>query len=145
MRSSVAGFENGATTNDSCIDEKNLRCPVWKCEGVTFKSRKELTRHARQHNPDSTLWYCGCCQNLGHSFEGKFRKDKVQTHLRNKHEISGPGAKKTIGIVCPTEGCHALFTAFLCVDRHLKQQHPNHTWDESNQSATGRHIILTRR
>ena len=120
----------------------NLRCSFPECEGIKFKSRKELRRHAKGHDPDSTRWYCGCCQNLGERFKPNPRKDKVQDHLRNKHETSRSEEKKTIGISCPVEGCYTLFTALSCLDRHFKQ-YSTHTSELSYQLDNGRCITLT--
>lgn len=142
MRQGVEPFDDDITTLDNYIDETNLRCLVSKCEGVKFSSVKDLKRHAKNHNPGSTLWKCGCCQNLGILFEGKSRKDKVQAHLRSKHETSRSEDKNNLGFPCPAQDCYNLFTTLSCLDLHFKY-HPTHAGDLSNQPSNGRCIIPT--
>ena len=105
-------------------------------ERPTFASKKELKRHLREHDPNAPRWHCGCCQNLGDNFEGKTRKDKVQTHLRTIHEK--PKSKNNLGISCPEESCPTLlFTVASCLDEHLRQVHPNYPRDMPSQITNG--------
>ena len=53
----------------------------------TFGRQKDLKRHQKMHNPASPLWYCGCCLNVGVAFEGLYRKDKLQDHMKKRHKI----------------------------------------------------------
>ena len=101
----------------------------------TYKARKDLMRHEKEHDPEAILWYCGCCLNLGDTFEPKVRKDKVLAHLRNIHAKTKSGLSKAID--CPAGGCNTMFTATSCLDEHLRQNHADQLQTTSSQSITG--------
>ena len=109
----------------------NFRCLVPQCQDRSFKNLKDYKRHAKIHDPNAILWYCGCCENLGQTYRGKERKDKVQTHLRNRHER--PKSEDNKGIQCPVEGCYTLFIAHSCLNFHLDIEHPNFGWERTSQ------------
>ena len=141
-----------ATTNPTVVDlpdalafrHDHAEDPRYRCmddthpenDRPTFKSEKELKRHERAHNPNAKRWYCGCCQNLGDTFKGKTRKDKVQDHLRRIHESKSEGTPN-LGTRCPEEDCLTLFTAASCLDEHMRQVHPDYPWDKTDQKLNG--------
>lgn len=101
-----------------------LHCPLPQCANTSFKQKKDLRRHERNH--ETPQWYCGCCRNLRDPFKGVSRKDKLLDHMRKKHQLPGPGT----GILpssCPEGNSHngqtVLFTTASCVDEHLRQEH----------------------
>ena len=85
---------------------------------------------------NTKLWYCGCCQNLGKTVEGKVRKDNVVVHLRTMHQ-TGDSIGDTSGVECPEEGCSSLPTASSCFDEHLRRTHPGRSRKAPSQRSQG--------
>ncbi len=134
----LADFEDAPAVDQDRQAEPKYRCmhPTHPDdERRTFSKKKELNRHMKVHNPDATLWSCGCCQNLGDNFEPKVRKDKVQTHLRKIHER--PRSEDNKGISCPEKGCYTLCTAASCLDEHLRQNHSSPPREIPSRTANG--------
>ena len=127
-------LQDDSAVNNGCKEEPELSCPHCD-EKPTFAKKKEFNRHMKVHDPDAILWHCGCCQNLGDSFEPKVRKDKVQTHLRKIHDK--PKSEDNKGIRCPQEGCYTLFTAASCLHEHWIQTHSTHLRGLPSQTANG--------
>lgn len=75
---------------------------------------------------------------MGRPYKGKERKDKVQSHIRNRHER--PKSEDNKGRPCPVEGCYTLFTATPCLELHLQQDHPSHTGVMPSQTTHGEYI-----
>ncbi len=117
-------------------EEPKFRCSYPGCQDISFKLKKDLTRHEKRHDSGATLWYCGCCQNLGHTYEGKARKDKVRDHLRNRHE-KRESEGKTLGIQCSERACYTLLTASSCLVEHFRQEHPGYTSEALSQTTKG--------
>lgn len=132
----VADSLDGAAAQLGSMDGSKFRCMHPECQGFSFKMQKDLRRHEKKHDPSSPLWQCGCCLNLGQSYSGSKRKDKVRDHLRNQHETL-KSKDETAGIFCPENGCHALLTAASCLDEHLRQEHPGNTMVTSAQNKDG--------
>ena len=133
-----AGLQDGSAFDHGCQEEMKHRCmhPTHlDDERPTFTAKKELTRHMKVHDPDAILWNCGCCQNIGNTFEPKTRKDKVYTHLRKIHEK--PRSEDNKGIRCPMDGCYTLFTAPSCLDEHWSQKHQGHPRELQRQTING--------
>ena len=135
LQDSVVSFQDG-------VDKSKFYCMVPRCQ-KSFKNLRDLKRHAKRHDPDSTLWYCGCCQNMRLPFRGKERKDKVQSHMRNCHDRFKSEENK--GVNCPS-GCATLFTAPSCLGVHLRDVHSDPTWTEYFHKTTiGKWMFLGRR
>ena len=75
------GSKENMSIDDWINDENHLRCEENGCEDKTFKSPRELKRHKKGHDSNAQLWYCGCCLNMERTYKGKYRKDKVVSHL----------------------------------------------------------------
>jgi len=124
------------------VEKSKFRCLVPQCRGRSFNHKRDLKRHEKRHNSNAKLWYCGCCQNSGDPYRGQVRKDKVQDHLRRKHDKSQSGDNK--GIPCLVEGCFMLFTTGSCLHTHLRQEHPNEQGDRRTQTNNGKYILCRR-
>ena len=115
----------------------NLECP--HCVGVTFRSSKELKRHAKGHDPKATL-FCGCCRNLRRYYNGTARRDKLQDHLKNKHNTSKDN--RSNGLSCPVQRCRSLlFTTTSCLEEHIKQEHADGYQEIVDLAANGQHLF----
>lgn len=130
LRDDVAGLHDP-------IDGSRFPCSAPACTGTSFKHKKDLKRHEQKHDPNATLWKCGCCQNLGHTFGGSTRKDKVRDHLRGQHQHEKNKSKR-IGEMCPEEDCYTLFTAASCLREHLRQEHRRCTREMQSQTIDGK-------
>ena len=127
-------LRNDVKANLDAVNGSKFYCTFAQCQERSFKNLKDLKRHMKIHDPHSTLWFCGCCDNMGHTFVGKERKDKVQSHIRNRHDkFKSEDSKVTI---CQLDGCHKLFTAPSCLDTHLERCHSHLKQGESRQNAT---------
>ena len=121
-KTTVVELTNGLAVHQGSMEPQKHCCIHPGCDG-RFAQKKDLKRHEKIHDPNSTLWYCGCCQNLGDKLKGggKTRKDKVQSHIRKIHDESKSMDNK--GIICPEDHCYFLFTGASCVDEHLREYH----------------------
>jgi len=101
-------------------------CQVSDCRNKKgFLREKDLKRHVKKHDDESPLYYCGCCQLQGEKFQGLERKDKVQKHMDNKHQMASCGEAR--GLTCTEEDCNLekrlVFTTQSCLAEHVRQKH----------------------
>ena len=119
-------LQNVADIQDTLPNQgSKLVCLVPGCKNTTgFSHQKELLRHSREHNPESPLWYCGCCRNMGITYKATHRKDKLKDHMKKVHRM--PSSKSDFyNQECPQGSCsdRLLFTTDSCVSEHLRQEH----------------------
>ena len=89
------------------------------------------------HDPDSPIWKCGCCGNLGLTgYTGNKREDKVRAHLRKRH-ATRDSTSRTPAVRCPVECCYMIFIASSCLDEHLEQMHPHFTSNAPSRPDSG--------
>jgi len=115
-------------------------CQVSDCRNKTgFQREKDLKRHEKKHDDESPLYYCGCCQLQGENFQGLERKDKVQKHMDNKHQMESSSEAR--GLMCTEEDCHLekrlLFTTQSCLAEHVRQYHPTSTASLGEKPTSG--------
>ena len=96
-----------------------------------------------KHDNESPLWYCGCCLLQGEIYKGLKRKDKVQNHMDNMHQMKlSSGAR---GLICTEEDCHLekklLFTTQCCLTEHVRQCHPTSTASLGEKPMLGEFFI----
>ena len=131
-----------ATTQGSqaLISEK-LRCMYPECQDSSRSYNREydLKRHEKEHDPDATVWQCGCCQNQGEHHNGTKRKDKLPGHLIKEHNAQRVDGRFP-GILCKVPDCHTLFSTALCLDKHLRQKHPEYPVNALERSINGEKI-----
>lgn len=134
-RSNIASLGGTPRSHQTALIQTKYHCSFAGCHS-TSASRKDLKRHELIHSDPAKWWFCGCCQNARTDNFSYPRKDKVQTHLRNKH--GNPKHEHNKGVPYPVDDCRTLFTAAPCLSEHLVSVHRDYAQDMLIQTAHGK-------